>query len=306
MVVRPAGRAAAPPSRSATTPSSGSSSCSRARSRSWPTATPTDRLAVGRLGARSRPGWPTGWTDPSPDLELLEVAAAGRLHDRRGAGSMISAATAPRRRLHRQGVRQLRRARCGRGRRSSAPSSCCSSPTCCSSTARRTTSASRRRPSSPAVWITIGLSLHVRDAGLAGRHRGRRVPLRLPDREEPLGRQRVRLGGDLQLLRRARTKYQFRVLFWGIFGALVLRAHLHLRRRRAARDVRLDPLRLRRVPARSPPSGSPGTRTPRSTPRRTRCSSSCAGSCRRPTSTTGRSCSPAAPASCWPPRCSPC
>ena len=27
-------------------------------------------------------------------------------------------------------------------------------------------------------------------------------------------------------------EYQFRVLFWGIFGALVLRGDLHLRRRR--------------------------------------------------------------------------
>ena len=43
-------------------------------------------------------------------------------------------------------------------------------------------------------------------------------------REEPVGRQRVRLGGDLQLLRRARRSTSSATLFWGIFGALVLRA----------------------------------------------------------------------------------
>ena len=44
-------------------------------------------------------------------------------------------------------------------------------------------------------------------------------------------------------------KYQHRVLFWGIFGALMLRAIVHLRRRRADRALRLDAVRLRRVPA---------------------------------------------------------
>ena len=52
----------------------------------------------------------------------------------------------------------------------------------------------------------------------------RRVLLRLPDREEPQHRQRVRLGADPQRTSRCRAKYQHRVLFWGIFGALVLRA----------------------------------------------------------------------------------
>jgi TerC family integral membrane protein len=60
-------------------------------------------------------------------------------------------------------------------------------------------------------------------APVAGRPGRRGVLRRLPDREEPERRQRLRVGGDLLVLRRPR-EYQFRVLFWGIFGALVLRA----------------------------------------------------------------------------------
>ena len=41
------------------------------------------------------------------------------------------------------------------------------------------------------------------DARVAGRPGGRRVLRRLPDREEPVGRQRLRLGGDLLVLPRA-------------------------------------------------------------------------------------------------------
>ncbi len=44
---------------------------------------------------------------------------------------------------------------------------------------------------------------------------------------------------------RVPQKYQHRVLFWGIFGALVMRADLHLRRRRRDRTVRLGAVRVR-------------------------------------------------------------
>ena len=41
------------------------------------------------------------------------------------------------------------------------------------------------------------------------------------------------------------ARYQHRVLFWGIFGALVMRADLHLRRGRAHRGVLVDAPGLR-------------------------------------------------------------
>ena len=44
-------------------------------------------------------------------------------------------------------------------------------------------------------------------------------------------------------------EYQFRVLFWGIFGALVMRGDLHLRRRGAHRELRMGAVHLRCVPA---------------------------------------------------------
>ena len=47
-------------------------------------------------------------------------------------------------------------------------------------------------------------------------------------------------------------RYQFRVLFWGIFGALVLRAVFIFAGVALLETLRLDPLRLRRVPARAP------------------------------------------------------
>jgi len=41
--------------------------------------------------------------------------------------------------------------------------------------------------------------------------------------------------------------YQHKVLFWGILGALIMRDH-DLPRRGAHREIRLDHLRLRRIP----------------------------------------------------------
>ena len=101
-------------------------------------------------------------------------------------------------------------------------------------------------------------------------------------------------------------EYQFRVLFWGVFGALVLRfvfifagvalleqfewmlfvfgGFLHLHRHPA-------PAARRRG---DPPGEQPGAQ------------GSCAGSCRPPASTTARRCSSRRPASGWPRRCSPC
>ena len=74
-------------------------------------------------------------------------------------------------------------------------------------------------------------------------------------------------------------KYQFRVLFWGIFGALVLRAIFIFAGVALIETVRLDPLRVRRVPAhhrraRRPAQGRRGP--PREQPG---AASSCARSC---------------------------
>ena len=91
-------------------------------------------------------------------------------------------------------------------------------------------------------------------------------------------------------------RYQFRVLFWGIFGALVLRAVFIFAGVDAARALRLGPLRLRCVPARHRGEDRAATGDGRCTPGTTRCCGSSAASSRRPTSTTARSCSPAAPA----------
>ena len=53
-----------------------------------------------------------------------------------------------------------------------------------------------------------------------------RVPDRLPDREGALGRQHLRLPRHL-LVFAVPTAYQHRVLFWGILGALLMRAIVH-------------------------------------------------------------------------------
>ena len=62
--------------------------------------------------------------------------------------------------------------------------------------------------------------LRPRGGGLAGRAR---VPHRLRGRVLAVGRQHLRVRPGARLLRRAR-RYQHRVLFYGILGALVFRA----------------------------------------------------------------------------------
>ena len=102
------------------------------------------------------------------------------------------------------------------------------------------------------------------------------------------------------------AKYQHRVLFWGIFGALVLRAIVHLRRRRPDRALRLDALRVRRLPAvhrgRAARLGDdehvdPGNSRFLQLVNRVVPSTD---------SSTGRTCSRRSTAGGWPRRCSPC
>ena len=125
---------------------------------------------------------------------------------------------------------------------------CCCSSTCWSSTARPHEvvdqgGGDRDARSGSASASSFGLVICRRA------RRGRRPAStsRLPDREEPVGRQRVRLGGDLQLLR-------------GAAGVPAPGAVLgHLRRARAAGD-----LHLRRRRARSSASSGSSTSSARS------------------------------------------
>ena len=109
----------------------------------------------------------------------------------------------------------------GSGRCCSASSSCCSSSTCSSfHREAHEVSARRRRRSSRRCGSRSASASRSSSGGGSAARRRRRVHLRLPHREEPQRRQRLRLGADPELLRGA-AKYQHRVLFWGIFGALV-------------------------------------------------------------------------------------
>ena len=110
-----------------------------------------------------------------------------------------------------------------------------------------------------AVWISIGVAFTGRDLRLAWRAGRRRVHIRLPDREEPQRRQRLRLGADHELLRGApRVPVPGAVL--GRLRRARAAIRLHLRRGRAARAVRVAAIRVRRVPA--------GHRVPHVAPRR--------------------------------------
>ena len=91
------------------------------------------------------------------------------------------------------------------------------------------------------VWLR---SLRSVSPGSSGPGRETRpataVPDGLPDREEPLDRQRVRSRRHLRRTSRCPSEYRHRALLWGVIGALVLRAMLHRCRGRRARAVRLD------------------------------------------------------------------
>ena len=62
------------------------------------------------------------------------------------------------------------------------------------------------------------------DAARGGARGRARVPGRLRGRVLALRRQHLRVRGGAELLRRSRRKYQHRVLFFGILGALIFRA----------------------------------------------------------------------------------
>ena len=127
-----------------------------------------------------------------------------------------------------------------------------------------------------------------------GGQAGRRVLRRLPDREEPVDRQRLRVGGDLLVLRRApRVPVPGAVL--GHLRRARAAGHLHLRRRRAHRALRVGPLRLRRASCCTRRSRSPATTRTKQVDYNNNIAMRLGAPrwCRPPTSTTARSCSPA-------------
>ena len=99
-----------------------------------------------------------------------------------------------------------------------------------------------------AIWISIGLLfgvvMIVWQGGQAGGEYYAGFLI-----EKSLSVDNVFVWAVILSFFRVPREYQFRVLFWGIFGALVLRGDVHLRRRLAHRTLRLGPLHLRRVPA---------------------------------------------------------
>ena len=143
----------------------------------------------------------------------------------------------------------------------------CWRSTSASSTARRTRSASARRCTWSAVWVALALLFNALIWSWFGPTRGLEF-LTGYLIEKALSVDNIFVFVVIFSYFAVPAAYQHRVLFWGILGALVMRADLHRRRRRAARAVPLDHLRLRRVPRlhrRQAASCSEQTRT--STPR---------------------------------------
>ena len=112
-----------------------------------------------------------------------------------------------------------------------------------------------------------------------GRPGVRRVHERLRHREVAQHRQRLRVGDHLLDASRSRCRYQHRVLFWGIFGALALRAVFILGGSALHHPVLVDAPGVRRGPDRLGRQGRPSPRRRgRPRPRSRRRSSSAASS----------------------------
>ena len=103
-----------------------------------------------------------------------------------------------------------------------------------------------------AVWISIGLAFTgviylLAVPGDAGQAAGEYLSGFLI--EKSLSIDNVFVWAVIFSFFAVPREYQFRVLFWGIFGALVLRAVFIVAGVALIERVRLDPLRLRRLPA---------------------------------------------------------
>ena len=112
------------------------------------------------------------------------------------------------------------------------------------------------------VWISGRCRVHRRGGVVVRRAGERGVHLGLPDREEAQRRQRLRVGADHGLLRGAAALSASCAVLGHLRCAGAAR-RVHLRRRRADRAVRLDPVRVRRrsCSTRRASSSSPTTTT---------------------------------------------
>ena len=126
------------------------------------------------------------------------------------------------------------------GSASSPPSSACSSSTSCSSATRSEIAIKEAAIESRRSGSRSGLALHVRDAGLARRAGGRRVP-RGYLIEKSLSIDNVFVWAVIFTYFAVSREYQFRVAVLGHLRRARAARHLHLRRRRADRALRLGP-----------------------------------------------------------------
>ncbi len=127
------------------------------------------------------------------------------------------------------------------------------------------------------VWIALSLVFNAFVWWRFGGDRGDRVPHRLPDREVALGRQHLRLRRHLLRRFGVPAEHQHRVLFWGILGALVLRAVMIFAGAALIERFHWLIYVFGGVPRAHRRRSSSSTATRTSTPRRGSCSASCAG-----------------------------
>ena len=156
-----------------------------------------------------------------------------------------------------------------------------------------------------AVWIAIGLAfglvvLAMHGAPAAGEYYAGYLI------EQSLSVDNVFVWAVILRYFVVPAQYQFRVLFWGIFGALVLRAIFIFAGVALIEKFSMDPLRLRRVPALHRRRLIAHKDERGRTRNGTRCSSWCSASSRRRPSTTVSSSSRASTGDASRRRCSRC
>ena len=207
------------------------------------------------------------WARPShgPDREIRDAAKA--------RPSCVGTLTRLEGDDDRRHVRQASRS----GSASTPSSWRCSRSTWSSSTARRTRSGSRKRPAGASFWVALSLVFNVVVWRFMGPEKGLEF-LTGYLIEKSLSVDNIFVFVLIFSYFAVPAKYQHRVLFWGILGALVMRGAMIVRGRGADPPVPLDHLRLRRVPGlHRHPHGAPEGRS-RSSRSATRSSGWCAAS----------------------------
>ena len=148
----------------------------------------------------------------------------------------------------RRELRRTRRAPVAVGRAARASSRRCCSSTCWSFTSEAHEATTREAAIESAVWVSCGVAFTgVIWWWFGAQASGEYISGYLI--EKSLSVDNVFVWALIMGYFVVPRKYQHRVLFWGIFGALRAASDLHLRRRRADREVRLDPVPVRCVPA---------------------------------------------------------